>query len=67
MKYLNDKKIRLFIQDHPPQSPDLNPIDNLWNHVKRQINRNNKINGVEDIWNAFEEEWKGIKYLLIFY
>ena len=54
LKFLNDKKIKLL--DHPPQSPDLNPIESLWNHIKHQINKKHIMNGVEDIWSAFEEE-----------
>ena len=52
------KKLRLL--DHPLQSPDLNPIENLWNHIKRQIHKNHTINCVEDIWSSFEKEWNKI-------
>lgn len=52
MKYITNKKITLLDHPYPPQSPDLNPIENLWNHVKRQIHKNHTISGVEDIWSG---------------
>ncbi len=54
------KKKKFTLLDHPPQSPDLNPIENVWNHVKKQIKKNYTMSNVEDIWYAFEEEWNKI-------
>ena len=34
-KWLNDNKIECV--SWPPQSPDLNPIENMWIHMKRQL------------------------------
>ena len=34
----------------PPQSPDLNPIENLWSIVKKNIDRNN-IRNTDEFYN----------------
>ena len=31
----------------PPYSPDLNPIENLWNHLKRRVEKKNARNTEE--------------------
>ena len=42
----------------PSQSPDLNPIEHLWNHLKRQLNADeNKPRGIEALWERTQEEW----------
>ncbi|XP_055306511.1 uncharacterized protein LOC129570812, partial [Sitodiplosis mosellana] len=43
----------------PPQSPDLNPIENLWDNLDRRI-RTHKISNKNDLKNALEEEWSKI-------
>lgn len=40
----------------PPQSPDLNPIENLWDELDRRI-RKRTIKNKQDLKNALLEEW----------
>ena len=42
----------------PPESPDMNPIENLWHQIKEHLRRHVKpstkdelINGIQDYWN----------------
>ena len=45
----------------PAQSPDLNPIEHLWNHVKRKLGEYEEPpNSVNELWEHFQEEWEGI-------
>lgn len=42
----------------PPQSPDLNPIENLWRIIKNRINqRDPPIRSKLDLQKALQEEW----------
>uniref|UniRef100_A0A0K8UIS9 Transposable element Tcb2 transposase n=1 Tax=Bactrocera latifrons TaxID=174628 RepID=A0A0K8UIS9_BACLA len=45
--------------DHPPQSPDLNPIEHLWEHFDRKI-RQRSISSKDDLKQALTEEWSKI-------
>lgn len=47
------------MEDWPPQSPDLNPIENLWDHVERQI-QNVVFKNLEELWNKVREVWYSI-------
>ena len=40
----------------PPYSPDLNPIENLWNHLKRRVEKRNARN-TEELEQYIKEEW----------
>lgn len=43
----------------PAQSPDLNPVENLWADVKRRIaQRGEDITTKDELWRAIEEEWE---------
>lgn len=47
------------LEDWPSQSPDLNPIENLWaylNHVTRKRKCNNKV----ELFNVLQEAWNAI-------
>ena len=50
--------------DWPPYSPDLNPIENLWNDVKRRVEKRNAKN-VAQLKLALEEEWKATEQAYI--
>ena len=42
----------------PAQSPDLNPIENLWDYVARRVAKRDVQPGTEDqLWEALQEEW----------
>jgi DDE superfamily endonuclease len=43
----------------PSQSPDLNPIEHLWEHLDRQI-RTRTYSKTGDLFKALREEWKKI-------
>jgi hypothetical protein len=41
---------------HPPQSPDLNPIEACWNIIKQRI-RHKVWNDIEELKQALQDEW----------
>lgn len=43
----------------PPQSPDINPIEHLWDHLDRQIRKHN-IKNKDDLKKKLLEEWENI-------
>ena len=47
------------IMDWPPQSPDLNPIENLWKTLGVKVMERNPTN-TEDLWVKLQEEWSKI-------
>ncbi|KAL1454589.1 hypothetical protein WDU94_010809 [Cyamophila willieti] len=48
----------LEVLDHPPRSPDMNPIEHVWDYLKRQIRaRMNQINTLAELKIAVVEEW----------
>ena len=45
----------------PAQSPDLNPIEHLWDHLKCQLRKYNTLpHGVHELWDRLVEEWNEI-------
>lgn len=45
----------------PPQSPDLNPIEHVWHHLKLKLSSyETKAKGVHDLWDRIEEQWNTI-------
>ena len=47
--------------DCPPQSPDLNPIEHLWEELERRLRaRPNRATSVPDLTNALVAEWKQV-------
>ena len=54
---------------HPPNSPDLNPIENIWTWMKQEISRKYRYitskaemqRIVMEMWNGFDnKKWNGL-------
>ena len=62
------KKARKWFEDHdmnvmkwPPQSPDLNPIEHLWGHLKRRLSAYPEPpKGILELWERAQKEWEEI-------
>jgi transposase len=49
------------VLEWPPQSPDLNPVEQLWAIVKRRLNEYERApTGMTELWERVEEEWNKI-------
>ena len=57
MSYLSEQDFG--IMDWPPQTPDLNPIENLWKTLGVKVMERNPTN-TEDLWVKLQEEWSKI-------
>jgi DDE superfamily endonuclease len=63
------KKASKWFSDHdydvmiwPAQSPDLNPIEHLWTHVKKKLSDyENPPKGVHELWERVQKEWNEIE------
>ena len=55
-KWLSQKEIKLLTW--PPQSPDMNPIESLWDILQRRIKaRINRPRNLKDLKEALLQEW----------
>ena len=58
-KWFADNNIQLL--DWPAQSPDLNPIEHLWEHLKRQLAKyEGEPKSIHELWTRVEAEWEKI-------
>ncbi len=55
--WFNDHGVTVL--DWPANSPDLNPIDNLWDVVKRKM-RDTRPNNADDLKSAIKKTWASI-------
>ena len=57
MKYFSENNITLL--NHPPQSPDLNPIENLWGYIDLELKKK-KIKNIGELKRVILEIWNNI-------
>lgn len=57
MEYFKRNKIVKL--DWPPQSPDLNPIEHLWEHIERKV-REESFSGIPGLKSRIEKVWNEI-------
>jgi hypothetical protein len=49
------------VLDWPPQSPDLNPIEHLWQHLKGRLSTyESEPSSISELWCRVESEWNKI-------
>jgi transposase len=51
------KKEKFSILDWPGNSPDLNPIENCWSHMKRKLKEDHTITSVPKLMQAIKKMW----------
>ena len=59
LEFLNSKKFKIL--EWPAQSPDLNPIENLWSIVKNRVyNYETRAASRQELWERVEYVWSSI-------
>ncbi len=57
--YIKDQNYKVLTW--PSQSPDLNPIEHLWAHLKRELNKyETPAKGMNMLWERVQETWEKI-------
>lgn len=57
--YLANKKVKVL--SWPSQSPDLNPIENIWGHIKRKITKDGiKACSLDHVFTLVKKHWEAI-------
>lgn len=55
------KELGLTVLEWPPQSPDLNPIEHLWDVLKRKLNAHpEQPKSMHELWERIESDWESI-------
>ncbi len=56
MAFLNEKEDKFTVMDWPWNSPNLNPIENLWAHMKLRL-KSRKLKNLQELKTAITSLW----------
>jgi hypothetical protein len=45
------------LRNHPPQSPDFNPIENVWSYLDREIRKHKNVKDIDDLKKRLRRIW----------
>lgn len=58
-EYLRD--VNITVMDWPARSPDMNPIEHMWDELKRRVRARQPVaQTIQELKTAIEEEWEMI-------
>ena len=55
----------VIVLDWPARSPDMSPIEHLWDHLGRRVRERNDVNNVRDLERVLHEEWTRIPMAVV--
>ena len=66
MNYLNGTRWPAELMEWPPQSPDLNPIENLWSILDNKIRKRKKQpSNTDELFLIPQDEWQNLDATLL--
>ena len=63
MNLLQANNVNVF--NWPAKSPDISPIEHLWDHLGRKVRKRKNVNSVMDLERALHQEWNRIPMAVI--
>ena len=62
-RFLNRNNVNVL--PWPAVSPDMNPIENIWDYLGRKVRARGNVNNLRNLENALIQEWNNIPNVVI--